>query len=379
MPRYPQTRVKPDTGRIYYRTGIGTFSDVGGPLDKGFNLEGEPISYGVGGNPYTNFPGNIATTSGLIGTAVLGAPFAYGQMSNGSGPPEPVSSATIPGPPVVIAVASSAATRSIVGHPIMIYSIPQIIYVTYPASTAFGGLFMDNYPVNRTNFRMVRGIQNEVNFYVRDCDRKPVALGMSESLTIVITDPATDVLLMSRNLTVIDSTQGIYLLTVLPNEMDLWPTAPVRWSLSYNRVDGTTVLMWTDRNYSPYSELYVTKGPVPGPSPTIVVLWSDFVLMGDDNIYSPALIGAGYYGFTNGVQSFYMQQTTFTGSIRIDASLVLAPVDNDVSTDWFEVDLQTYTANTGYVLLNETGTYLWMRVVVLDGYTGTINQIEYKR
>src|ERR1019366_3038440 len=130
----------------------------------------------------------------------------------------------IQGPPTVVAYANASSTVSIVGHPIMVYKIPQIIAVTYPASTSNGGHFLNNYPINRTNFRLIRSVQNEITFYVRDVDRKPVSIGFVETLTINIVDLETQTTLMTRNLSTINASSGIYLLTVLPAEMNDWPT-----------------------------------------------------------------------------------------------------------------------------------------------------------
>lgn len=312
--------------------------------------------------------------------AVMGAPFVgFVAINHGSG--LPVSPAAILPAPIAVFVVTTVAATPLFGHPIMIYSIPQIVQVTYPASTANGGYFLDNYPVNRTTFRLVRGVQNEIRFYVRDVDRKPVALGMSETLTINIVDLITDTTLMTRNFATIDSSKGIYQLTILPAEMDEWPTTTaLRWSIKYNRADSSSVILWTDRSYSPYSTCTVTEGPAPAPASTVTMLNTDLMPLVTNQLYSQALVGAATYGYQNGVQTFTASMTNFTGTVRIDASLATAPIDDGSSADWFQVDSQVYTANTGMVVLNETGNYLWMRVVVINafGNTGTVDQILYK-
>lgn len=355
MPTIRQSRIQPGTGLVDFDAAdaLGTPGDI--PIDITVTPT-PPITQGV---------------------ASLAAPSVRALVNTDSGAPHSATG-VMPGP-AATATATTAASQVILGHPVMIYRIPQIVRVTYPASTNFRGFFMENYPLNRTDFRMVRGVQNEINFYVRDVDRKPVRLGLTETLTITITDPATDILLMSRNLTTIDARQGIYLLTVLAAEMNTWPTVPVQWSITYTRADGSTVLLWTDRDYSPYSTCTITKGALAGPAPTVVIVWNQFRLLSDTNYYSPALAGSATNGYVGGVQSFFVSMTGFTGSLRIDASLVARPVDDNVSADWFQVDLKSYTNNTGNVFLNETGNYLWMRVVIINYVTGTVDQVQYKR
>lgn len=381
MARISRFRVKPFTGKIYlaqpqaiddYELYELLVESTLTPLGLANRADQDTFLLDDGTRDDTEADA-IART--FVVQTVFPLPSVKASVTNGYTGPQ-TAGAILP-PPSVAALVDTTSTRQLVGHPIMVYKIPQIVQVTYPASLAFAGYFMDNYPINRTDFRMVRGIQNEINFYVRDVDRKPVALINSETLTINIVDPATNTLLLQRNLTTIDSTQGIYLLTVLPSEMDAWATTSARWSLSYNRADGSTVLMWTDRAYSPYSTLKVTEGPVPGPAPTVVLTTGDFTTNADTNLYSNALVGASTHGFVGGAQTFMITMTGFSGQIRIDGSLIVAPVNTSASSDWFQVDLQTYTAKTGSVVLNEVGNYLWMRVVLI-GSTGTVNQVQYK-
>ncbi len=375
MPSLTKGRVRPLSGEVYFVNpeGVGTFISQGA-IDGPYDLEGLPVDYGL--YPTSNSLNDVLTHSTVKGVSYLAAPSVLSIITNDSGPFH-TTDTVIPGPLIDVALVQSESSRMLVGHPIMIYQVPQIVRLTYPASGNFQGYFMDNYPLNRTDFRLVRGVQNEINFYVRDVDRKPVALGMTETLTINITDAATNTLLMSRNMTTIDASQGIYLFTTYPSEMELWPTQPANWSVTYNRADGSSVLLWTDRIYSPYSTCTITRGPVPGPAPTVTVLYSQFVLQSDSYYYGPALPGSALHGFQGGVQSFFFNFVDFTGIVRFDASLATNPVDDYLSTDWFEVDLKTFTDQNGTLLVNEVGNYLWMRLVLLPPLTGSFS-FEYK-
>jgi hypothetical protein len=309
----------------------------------------------------------------------MGLPHVKVIVGNSYTGPPISAAAVIPGP-IVTVFAAATQTRSLVGHPIMIYSVPQIVRLTYPASTANGGYFLDNYPANRTTFRLVRNVQNEIRFYVRDVDRKPVALDNTETLTINIVDLVTDLTIMTRDLTTIDASKGIYLLTTLPSEMDTWPTTnALRWSIMYNRVDGASVLLWTDRSYSPYSDCTVTEGPAPAQALSTTVLNVDMIIDAPNTFTSP-LVGAFVHGYLGGMQTFAVAMTNYTGDIRIDASLETTPVNTLGSSDWFQVDLQSYVAKTGTAVLNEQGNYQWMRLVVLPDIsnTGTVDTTIYK-
>jgi hypothetical protein len=297
---------------------------------------------------------------------------------------------TLPAP-IVNAALAVADSRLLSGHPVLIFDIAQVVNLTYPANFSFEGTMMNNYPVLRTDFRLVRGVTNEVVFFIRDIDRKPVSLGNGDTLTINIIDPATQTLLMTRDLTVFDLAKGIYQFATLPAEMDTWPTGPVRWSVSYTRASGGTIMMWTDMNYSPYSSLYVTESTLGGPAPTITIPWDDFGLLTcpprcspswpslipSTSYYHGPLAGAAQDGYLNGMQTFVPSMVDFTGTIEIDATLVAQPDMSAESPDWFSVSSTVYTAFTGNDTYNITGNYIWLRIAVI-WQSGSVTQIQYK-
>ena len=301
-------------------------------------------------------------------------PGLFGDGTDGEGDGALPPGVYLPLPLVEAAAAIVTATtfRIIPGHPVMIFSIPQVVNLTYPVQT-YEGIMMNNYPLNRTDFRLVRGVANEIAFFVRDLDRKPVSLTVGDVLTIVITDLDTNRLLMQRTLGIMDLANGIYKLNTLPAEMDTWPTGPVRWSVNYKRADGTTVMLWTDQSYGPYSAAYVTKSPYPGPAAPTVLLWSDFTLGTDGYYYSANLPAAAVEGYANGLHTFLFSMTGFGGSVRIDATTIGEPD----SGDWFPVASKAYVGNQNRSIINVQGNYLWLRLAV--GQTGgSLDNVQYK-
>jgi hypothetical protein len=318
--------------------------------------------------------GNPVSQAAII-ESPLGLPSAQA-IVNATIPGETYVIPTLPAPIITAALAVTNA-RLLSGHPIMIFDIPQVVNLTYPANFSFEGIMMNNYSVLRTDFRLVRGVTNEVVFFIRDIDRKPVSFSMGDSLTINIVDPATQTLLMSRDFTVYDLANGIYQFTTLPAEMDTWPTGPLRWSVGYNRASGGTIMMWTDQSYSPYSSLYVTQSPSGGPAPTLTILWDAFTLLTGCNYYNGPLAGAAQDGYLNGMQTFVPSMVNFTGTIEIDASMVTQPDMSAESPDWFSIDSTVYTNFTGDDTYDLIGNYLWLRIVVTLT-SGSVTQVAYK-
>ena len=232
---------------------------------------------------------------------------------------------------------------------------------------------LNNYPVNRTDFKIIRGVQNEILFFVRDLDRNPAVTTTFNQVTINIIDPPSSTLLMSRNLSVVDAPTALYMLTILAAETADWETGPLRWSISVTRADGTVVMLWTDMNYGPYSILEVASGPVPGPTAAVILNPGTFVNTNGVPI-SNKLPGASQLGYQNGLQTFAVYPLAFTGSVEIDGSLFSAPG----SEDWFPISTTTFVVASTLSTINVTGNYLWLRVQLPIVTSGSINQILYK-
>lgn len=231
----------------------------------------------------------------------------------------------------------------------------------------------NNYPLNQTVFKIVRGVQNEVLFFVRDLDSNPANTTTFQHVTVNIVDPESSTLLMTRALTVVDAPSALYMLTILASETATWETGSLRWSITITRSDGSTVMLWTDKNYGPYSTLEVCEGPDPTVSAALILDPSSFVI--NTNIaYSSNLPGAAKLGYQNGIQTFAVYPNNFTGSLEVDGSLVSQPSN---SGDWFPISTTNYSSASSLSTIDVVGNYLWLRILMTTT-SGSINQILYK-
>ena len=80
--------------------------------------------------------------------------------------------------------------------------------------------------------------------------------------------------------------------------------------------------------------------------------------------------GDGYYGRSDGFHSVQYTYTNLTGTISIQGTLAVDPVDSD----WFDVHVYTATTETSSKIANFTGNYVWIRAN-LDYTNGDVNSI----
>ena len=95
---------------------------------------------------------------------------------------------------------------------------------------------------------------------------------------------------------------------------------------------------------------------------------------------SDKLKGDGYYGRADGLHSVQYNVTGFVGKIVTQATLATTPV----TADWFDItstihDNSSGTSSdalaAGSFIHNFTGNYVWIKIVVSDWTTGTVNSI----
>ena len=246
------------------------------------------------------------------------------------------------------------------------FDVPQVIQLVLPQSCGIysnnGVLPLMNYPINRTDFRLIRGVPNVIQFFVRDIDRHIAAAPLANAtLTANIVDVNTKTLLMQRDLFVVNAATCLYGLSTQPADMVNWPTGALSYSIQVTRSDGTQTMLWTDRDYSPYGYLTMTDGPLPPPVTPAVLDPTTFV---EDfgYKYSSPVPGAASKGYPDGTQTFSFYTNNYTANVFIQASLVA-----DVSTDpgiWFEVAEQGFVSANGVTQVSVEGNYLWLRVAL---------------
>jgi|TARA_B110000971_G_scaffold161579_1_gene165136 hypothetical protein len=80
--------------------------------------------------------------------------------------------------------------------------------------------------------------------------------------------------------------------------------------------------------------------------------------------------GDGYYGRSDGFHSIQYTYDGLTGTITIQGTLAVTPVE----TDWFDVHAYTAAQETASKIASFTGNYVWVRAKV--AYTdGTVSSI----
>lgn len=81
--------------------------------------------------------------------------------------------------------------------------------------------------------------------------------------------------------------------------------------------------------------------------------------------------GDGYYGRTDGLHTLQYSFSGFTGTLVIEATLAIDPVESD----WFTIISRVVEQETDSQIQSVTGNYVWIRAKILNWTDGTLNSV----
>ena len=264
-----------------------------------------------------------------------------------------------------------------------VYQIPQVIQTTRAGATGV------NSSTNRIDFFLSKNVTNEIEFLLKDIDRKPISL-VNKTLILYVVDTTTQTLKLQKTLQSINEVRGHCRLTVAPSDIAEWELGHYSYSLVMQRDDQSQVLLYTDQNRAAYGFLEVKPGPLPTPFEPIVLT---------DELFAHATYGVnvqpvggikyrvtgGYPGAAQrdnrlGMHTCAIYTTNFKGAFKVQASL-----DNSVPTEdygWFDVEDSTvmFDEKTGITSLKFVGSFMWVRFIYVNDptNTGTLDKVLFK-
>lgn len=268
-----------------------------------------------------------------------------------------------------------------------LYVTTPIVWLMVPSFQRY----TENLPMhgNDSDFRVFHGVVNQLDFVVRDNDRKPVSL-TGKTLTARITNHYTGEQVIQKDL--ISITDHLGLARLVLSDTELGPLTPGNYVYSITLTDEelTTKPLYQDRNQTGLGFIILESGVVPQPrQPLTITQFQSRTVQGG----APELLGAqinGSYqfsnsfatnrtlGYNNGVHTFIVQALDFTGKFWIQGNNGTVASDRD--DEWFVIDNQiqlSLDAATGNFSFSVVNNSVWTRVVYQPNSvnTGTIQQI----
>jgi hypothetical protein len=228
-----------------------------------------------------------------------------------------------------------------------------------------------NLPMNSNDFRVFKDVQNDVEFVVRNADRKPVNM-MGRSAKINLFDQKTNTLLHQQDLKVINEAKGICKLVLLPDVTADWFLQTYSYSVQVTNVDGSTHLLYMDTFESQTGFFELAQGPIFDPQPSIEIPYealsqtSEEIDGVDTSIrVSSALQGSLQRNNTSGVHTLVATLDNFSGKIRIQGSL---EPSTPTESNWFDIEIKEYDHQTSTEAFTFEANLMWVRVWVYNRF-----------
>lgn len=236
-----------------------------------------------------------------------------------------------------------------------------------------------------TDFVIHKGAFSNLEFVVRDVDRKPVNLN-GKIISASLIDNETGELYIERDLQIIDHSKGRCKLTLTPDDIIDWNNGFIRYSITLKDEDSLEYFyLYNDMNQEAIG--YIEVKDKAAPLPVKVNELTEFTPYGNYDVtlptkmHSGSIKGPGQNSFTSNIMTIAIYFKEFTGKFFVEATL--DPVPDGQSANWFKINLLPgqdelkFFNKSGVEPYNISGDYHWIRF----GYyqeqfeTGSITKI----
>jgi len=266
---------------------------------------------------------------------------------------------------------------------VIFYNLTQKVMVSFVEN----GTSNSNMPMNNTDFKIYRNSPIDVEFNIKNSDRKPVNLS-GKTVNITMIDSTTGKALLNRNLTTIDPVKGKAVLHILPNDTNTWEYGFQKYSLTLIDSEGKNTLLYLSEQFNARGYFEVVESLHPQPKSSILIETKDFVPENWNQYETTYYVSQVYPGAVqesiNKLHTLALYGDHYKGKFMVQGSL-----DNIPSFDpneWFDIKL---TQDSNYAYFNDftgleaysfSASAMWIRFVYEPTFDnrGKLIKILYK-
>jgi hypothetical protein len=219
---------------------------------------------------------------------------------------------------------------------------------------------------NDVDFKLYKGVTNEMDFLIRNLDRKPIPL-LGKKLLLTVVNDFNNEIVLQKPMQILDPYKGQALARITPGEVQDFEIGYYRYTVLMINEDGNETLLYTDMDQRARGFFELKDGALPPPKPSIQLLASAFLPVMINNqpittVYvSSALRGDALLDLTDGLMTAAVYLENWIGTFTIQGTLESVPPDAFES--WIEIEKKIYSGFTGIDWFNIEGNYSWIRFV----------------
>jgi|GEM_PF-2730994 len=247
-----------------------------------------------------------------------------------------------------------------------------------------------NMPFGEADFRVYKGSTTNIDFEIKDVDRKPVsAIGKNAIITILDHENRFEVL--TKDLEVINDLKGKLQLQLTPTDVNSLDDGWYDYVVLLENEDGTQNVLYTDQTMTARGYFEIIGDMLP---PNVMSMdfgdpMTDWLASTNADTlittyYSAPELGDASIGDEWGLHTAAIYLTDYSGTIKIQGSLEsTAPSDN---AQWFDISITPNTFEavfenvSGIQAYNFEANVTWVRFCRVDATlnTGTVDKVLLK-
>jgi len=244
-----------------------------------------------------------------------------------------------------------------------------------------------NLPLTDTDFKVYQGVDNPINFIVKDENGRPIDLTNS-TVSIIISNFNDNTHLLTKDAEITDALCGKFKVILLASDISDWTLGFQRYSLISSDTNGIEQPLFMDQDHNASGFFELLGGVVPQPKDSMIVLeteWTPISMApGVTKYISCSFPGDAFFGNNDGLHTISVYATNFTGKFFVQGSLEESTTSND--GDWFDIWLTQLNPEfelnefTGIEPFNFTGSIRWVRFVYIPdpANAGSIVKVAYR-
>jgi len=254
---------------------------------------------------------------------------------------------------------------------VTLFRLPQVVTIVM-ASNPAGANMITSFHHTRSDFKIYWNVQNDIDFLIKDFDRRSQVIPSNRFFDIIVSNPRTGELLLRRRLVTASQQHGHLRLSLTAEEATDLPIGNLTYSVVAIE-NGVETLMFTDRDHGPQAGLEVKYGPVPAKKPPLQIERAAFFPSGT-GLVAGAHAGPAQLG-SSGIQSVQISGEGWTGRFIIEGSLEPSAPTGD--TGWFEVEGMDVVDLTGNHVVELDAMLEWVRFRIVED-EGSLTRIIYR-
>ncbi|MCS7317498.1 MAG: hypothetical protein NZZ41_04140 [Candidatus Dojkabacteria bacterium] len=237
----------------------------------------------------------------------------------------------------------------------------------------------------RSNIKIYKWLKNEINFVVKDLDRKRVPFFDKVPYINLINNLTNEVVLRKEMYVRDPQKSQLYVIFDQTDLMNLDNTF-YRYVVTFEDINSVENVLYTDQTFSCHGYMELLDAHVPPPKKPDIILGENFLpyeisLIPPKTVYlSSALKARRLYGYSGNLMTYALYLTNWLGYVTIQTTLESNPPDSYALWSTYETMNFYPTPYTGIYWGNIIGNFSYVRFVYENDTlnTGTFDKLVFK-